>query len=327
MKVWRPDATPTQSQGQSCAAYGARYPSPAASILTQSTSDGEDFCEAEIDVGRASVLLKIPSSPDATVVVAKLAEARPYVDIVRLPRQAYFYQAPDAAKKTAAYVVADDYVAVLQKTADWLLVDFFGATSETRGWIRREDLVRGPWVEQTAKTAQYSFSVACRHDAGDWISVDALQIKDRSSGRRTQVFYDLNRVQDMARCEDVVALEDANFDGYPDLVVQAQPNALQALVNYFFAFYLFHPERQRFEVHDGLSALTDPEVDPVKREIRAGYRNGAAEHGSERYHFAGGRLILIESEVEKCGDDDLCDVTTRRLVRGAYVVTKTKRRL
>jgi hypothetical protein len=31
-------------------------------------------------------------------------------------------------------------------TADWLLVDFFGPTRETRGWIRREDLVVRRWV-------------------------------------------------------------------------------------------------------------------------------------------------------------------------------------
>lgn len=69
----------------------------------------------------------------------------------------------------------------------------------------------------------------------------------------------------------------------------------------------------------------------MKREIRAGYRSGCCEHGSDRYRFVGGRLILIESEVEKCGlgsdDPHLCDVTTRRLVHGAYVVTKTKRRV
>jgi hypothetical protein len=323
--------TPRRAKGNHVLPLGARYQTPADSTLTESIFDAEDFCEAEIDVDRASLLLKIPpstSSSYATVVGAKLADSRPYVDIVRLPRQAYFYQAPDASKKTAAYVVADDYVAVLRKTADWFLVDFFGKASETRGWIRREDLVHGHWVEQSAKMPQYSFAVACQHEAGsDRISVDALEIKNRSSGQRTQIFYDLNGA-DPGKCEDVVALEDANFDGYPDLVISAQDNVVRDDVNYSVAFYLFHPERQRFEVHDGLSALTQPEIDPVKREIRAGYRNGATEHGSERYHFAGGRLVLIESEVEKCGgDDDVCDVTTRRLVRGAYVVTKTKRRV
>jgi hypothetical protein len=338
----RPDGesqADAQSRGDSsaCVAFGATYETPADSTLKDNYLLDGAFCRAEIDVARASVTLKIPSPPSGdTVVATNLAESRSYADIVRLPRQAYFYGAPDVSKRTAAYVVPGDYVAVLRKTADWLLVDFFGPTRETRGWIRREDLIASPWVAQSATTPHHSFAVACQPvDDGQpdpdlqRIVVEALEIRERESGRRTQIFYELASVGG-GKCEDVVALEDANFDGHPDLVISAQSEP-RSDVNNTETFYLFDPGRQRFDVHDGLSKLTQPTVDPVKREIRAGYRSGCCEHGADRYRFVGGRLVLIESEVEKCGlgadDPHLCDVTTRRLVHGAYVVTKTKRRV
>ncbi len=305
-----------------CKAYGAEYETTADATIWAGLFRGAGFCDVQLDLAPASVSLK-----DSSNAISRfdLSEARPYVDIVPVPRQAFFYNAPDVSKRGAAYVVADDQVAVLQETEDWLLVDYFGPRNDTRGWLRREDFVRGPWVAQRQAAPRYAFAAACTVVAGGGIDADAIEIKERATGRRSQILYDLGVYLGSA-CEDVVSVVDANFDGYPDFSLRA----IEGNANYMDTFYLYNPVTRQFEFSNELSQLDCPEVDPAKKEIRAGGRNGAMEHQTDRYRFVNGRLTLLESVNEKCGidpqDPGQCLVTTRRLVRGAYVETQVKKR-
>ena len=315
------------NQEPQCEAYNADWPEPVESAKGREPP-GDTFCKAQLHVDHARVAFWQASFDDRPARWAELVEARPYVDVLRLPRQAYFYSAPDASNKTPAYVVAGDYVAVLRRSGDFFLADFFGAQGDTRGWLRHEDFVSGHWCDQRAKTPQYTFAAACTENASDddHVYVDALEVKDRASGRRIQILYDIGAMA-LGTCSDAVWLADANFDGYPDIVIRV----LEGGANFLNGFFLFDPVRRRFELHEGLSELSQPEIDPVKQEIRSAWRDGAAVHGHARYRFASGRLMLLESEVETCAinDDDpgLCEVTTRRLVHGAYVEAKSKRRV
>jgi hypothetical protein len=247
------------------------------------------------------------------------------VDILRLPRRAFFYADPDASRRTASYVVEGDYVAVLRVNPDWYLVDFFGPRLEKRGWLRREDFVRSPWIAQRAATPRFAVSAACVEQDGH-VLLEAVEVRDRKSGRRTQMIYAGQVIPAWGTCDRAVGFQDANFDGYPDLSF----TSVQGMANSSESFYLFDPARERFVYDDALSSLSDPMIDAAKREIRAGWRNGAAEHQSERYRYVKGQLTLIESVNERCAFNDeldVCIVATRRLVRGVYVDTTTKRPL
>jgi hypothetical protein len=295
-----------------CAAFGA-------------DGDPEDgICAATVGTDRAAVSLLDTTGGGWRVSGFLLSEERPYVDIVRLPRRAYFYERPEASKKTAAYVVTGDYVAVLRKDPDWFLVDFSGPRRQTRGWLRREDLVHGLWIAQKHAGPQFTVSAACEAQGGA-VDLRAIEVKERASGRRIQTIY-LDGMGPPVRgtCDDVIAVTDVNFDGYPDLVFRAA----EGMVNFTDAFYVFNPAHRTFVYDEELSSLSQPVIDSAKREIRAAWRNGAAEHGSERYRFEGSRLTLIERIVERCGveRDDECVVTTRRLDHGVYVETTTTRR-
>lgn len=55
--------------------------------------------------------------------------------------KAWFYSRPDQSAKSAAYVVLDDAVAVLEERGDWLRVDYIGEYGKRRtGWMQKRSL-------------------------------------------------------------------------------------------------------------------------------------------------------------------------------------------
>ncbi len=273
-------ATTSMGGDPPCEAYGASYRSEGDSDVDGRFETGsDDLCEGSFGVDQAGISLREDRSPTTATSRFVLAEARSYVDFVRAQRHTDFYDRPDLSRRTGAYVVADDYLAVLQRASDWLLVDFMAPRGDTRGWVKREDLARGRWVPQKASTPRFTFAVACTTAPGPNLpltGVDAVQVFERASGRRVQALYDYGAFGRMP-CDEMVHAVDANFDGYPDMAIFAQDGG--AGPNFSNNYYLFEPRTGLFVYHEDLSNLTQPEIDPTKKEVRSASRNGAMEHG------------------------------------------------
>ncbi|MBC8081952.1 MAG: hypothetical protein H7Z21_01965 [Hymenobacter sp.] len=152
-----------------------------------------------------------------------------------------------------------------------------------------------------------------------------LKVIERRTGRLVQLL-DLDVEEGWDACDNAVRIPDCNFDGHPDLELYAHSGG--AGPNIGHVFYLFDPATEQFVFHEGLSDLTQTQVDPATKTISAGWRNGCCHHGSEAYRFLNGQFTLVARHEDDClGADGYCYVTDGRLVRGKWREKRRKYKL
>jgi hypothetical protein len=251
-----------------------------------------------------------------------LKESRPYISILRTVRETW---AVDPSGKNKPVMIAKgSCAAVITEGPEHDLCDIFDDSGvPARVLIPRLDLIRGAPTGVIASTDEFSLEAAAELLDGEWFSVNAVIVKDRKKNSVVQII-EPQGIETRSPPKDSIRMTDANFDGYPDISVLANDGG--AGPNNSYNFYLYNPEKRMFEFDEDLSELTQIEIDPVRKEIRSAWRNGAAEHGFERYRFSGGKLELIESIIETYIHDDETGKTflrtsIRRLVNGRYVDT------
>lgn len=86
-----------------------------------------------------------------------------------------------------------------------------------------------------------------------------------------------------------VFLEDANFDGYPDLWV------LEAvgMVNMAYSLELFDPRTRTFTAVPEFERLSSPQVDRRSRRIATSERSGCCAHSAALYRWRADRLEAV----------------------------------
>lgn len=163
---------------------------------------------------------------------------------------------------------------------------------ETTGWVRKADLYRDRWERHLTELPNFRFEVAgVDLSNGDNYytrgMLAAIKVIDRENDQTIQVITGIGAeiTDPLNRCLHFV---DANFDGYPDIMADFADGG--AGPNYANIFYLFDPVAKRFKYDEGLSALSQVEVDTVNRVILSAWRNGAGQHGSAEYRFIDGKM-------------------------------------
>jgi hypothetical protein len=224
-----------------------------------------------------------------------------------------FYKTPALRLKPSGYFRKASYIAVRGDSAGWLEVDQvnitgdpqiyflpgYGAVKGTtkldtrRGWLRKEDLVENPWTRQTAETRDFRFEVAGSYNEDDDPTVpgevEALKIINKKKNT-TQLIYPVGTPL-ADSLDDVVGVEDCNFDGYPDIMIYGHNGG--AGPNDGYNFYLYDPRTGGFRFNEALSDLTQVEVDTGNKTITSAWRDGAGHHGGEQYTFLADTLTKI----------------------------------
>lgn len=91
--------------------------------------------------------------------------------------------------------------------------------------------------------------------------------------------------------DGMLATQDLNNDGCPDLVVTS---SVAAIGNRSVTVYLYDRRRRQFVYHEGLSAIGDPAVDSREPACVIGsWKSGAVDMGSSRHCWRKGRLVLV----------------------------------
>lgn len=224
-----------------------------------------------------------------------------------------FYNTPARKLGPDGYFHKGSYIAVRGDSAGWLETDQVNVTPDPqsyflpgygtvkgttklevrRGWLRKEDLVGDPWTRQTAETRDFRFEVAGSYNPDDDPTapgeVEALKIINRKKNT-TQLIYPLGTPL-ADSLDDVVRVEDCNFDGYPDIMIYGHNGG--AGPNDGYNFYLYDPRTGEFRFHEALSDLTQVEVDTENKTITSAWRDGAGHHGGEQYTFLADTLTKI----------------------------------
>lgn len=100
----------------------------------------------------------------------------------------------------------------------------------------------------------------------------------------------------------VLDFDDVNFDGHDDLVVYSHDGG--AGPNYGNNYFIFNQKTKKFVFNETMSDFSQPQVNHKTKTILAAWRNGAANHGSEKYKWIKNKPTLVESyEINYTSED------------------------
>lgn len=184
-----------------------------------------------------------------------------------------------------------------------------------------EDEAQAAWYPQRVITADFAFSVHATANEDERYAVDAIRIVDRKTGAVVQEIGHIDGMAAPGMPTELLHVVDANFDGRPDLSVLASDGGIGP--DYTMNYYLFNPSSGRFELHETLSALTRPGINP-QGTIESAARGGCCDYHYQTYRFEGRRLKLVAESSEHYSPDGWLETTSRKLVGGKWR-SRTKR--
>ena len=184
--------------------------------------------------------------------------------------------------------------------------------------------VPGIWYQQTAVTADYSFSaLVITSDDNENSSVEAIKITNRKTGKLLQEIDDIGGFDVHRTPADMVSIIDANFDGRPDFEIPFSDGG--AGPNNSSNYYLFDPATSRFKLSQELSELPQSSINPDKT-ITSASRGSCCQHESATYRYINDKLTLIADWEEIYDPNGWLVETTRKLRNGKWVVREKRTR-
>ncbi len=138
-------------------------------------------------------------------------------------------------------------------------------------------------------------------------SLGSILITDAATGTVVQTIENSTDPGQImpAAVTDVLAVVDADFDGYNDLRIL---NNCGATGNCSYDFYLYDPKSHQFAHNEFLSSLTTPSFDSTKKQVTTSSNSSAADWERDTYQFKDGRYTLMRQE-QSVWDRDKKSVT------------------
>lgn len=249
------------------------------------------------------------------------------------------YQRPRMAGKPFHYFRQKEYVAILKDSVNWRKVQKAEVVADSQtyylpdgggvvrggsqlqlisGWIKKGDLAPYPWLKQKQDTKNFRFEISgYAGDTTEWQDegeVYGIKIINKKSGN-VQVLDNIGAAV-ANELNDVVQVQDCNFDGYPDIWIYAHNGG--AGPNDGNNYYLYNPQNGQFEFNQNLSDLTQISVDTKSKTITSAFRDGAGHHGGGIYTFTHDTLSPISYWDDYCRGSFYCTFTTGTLMNGHW---------
>lgn len=332
------------------------YKSYAATTSTESAAfvevdEGYKRCDHENSCGDRSFKKDVTHVTVFSYVDSfELADEVPYQDIIFLASQVSVYKTPDTATKITT-LQPESYVALLSTTDEWYQVDFFTLKSNpryklangdatqrlfaTRGWLNRQDFIKGEWTLQTVTAPQFYFEVAVQEakiGTGDerQFFPTAIRVVDRETGRTRQSIYDIYWTDVyLTSPKEFLSAVDANFDGHPDLVLRSSAGG--AGPNDSKSFFIYDQKAGKFKYDSQLSSLSQIHIDEEGKVITSASRGSCCDSSYDTYKYIKGALTLVSSRNEHFMTDELgqewLEVSIENLKDGKTSRRTTKKRI
>lgn len=115
-------------------------------------------------------------------------------------------------------------------------------------------------------------------------------------------------------------LEDLNFDGYLDLVVEERYPGV-AKGDWGQIYYLYNPKSDSFDYNEELNALGILDVDPIKNTLTATTADGRGNETYDTYVYDSGKYLIIRHEALHEDSDKLYYIDYK-IVNGQSVEQK-----
>lgn len=187
--------------------------------------------------------------------------------------------------------------------------------SEVQYYVAGEEDLRGGMTctfSINSKLPIFTFRFAGKEDNtfGD------IQITEGTSGEVIQTIENTTDAGAIvpAKTKDVLAVVDANFDGYKDLRLLSNCGATG---NCSYDFYLYDPKANEFVHNDFLSSLGTPSFDGAKKQVITNWNMSAGDWQSETYQYQDGQYTLIRRKISEWDRNrDIVTVSTYELRNG-----------
>lgn len=247
------------------------------------------------------------------LITFKLKEAIPYQSFLYIDKKVKFYT---GVKATAVYQYLNpgDFIAVTKETDEWYQGEHVSINGERlAGRIFIDDLlsdkVKTQLVNKLELKIRYSVSDDENKSFSEIGTIDGIKVYKNK--QLVQVIKKPGLLSDSTQLINVV---DVNFDGYPDLEIYSHDGG--AGPNNGYNYYIYNPARQRFIYNSTLSDLTQTSINTKSKSISAAWRNGAGNHGFEKYKWIKGRLTLVEYYETRYLEGDNVEETHNKMING-----------
>lgn len=238
-----------------------------------------------------------------------LQQAKQYKDILPIQKGVVFYTKNDKIK-----LYAGDFIALMAEENEWYEGDYIKPNGEVlKGKIFIDSLVSGLGKIQYL----HNLKVVIFYTPNDpdlYSNNYGLINSIKTYNREGKLIQVLKYPGSFTNEANVVAYADVNFDSYKDLVIFSHDGG--AGPNFGNNYYIYNPKTKTFAFNEKLSDLSQPFIDEKNKLIYAAWRDGAANHGNEKYKWIKGKLKLVEYYETRYLDEDKVEETYRILING-----------
>ena len=244
-----------------------------------------------------------------------LIKANHYIQIIPIQKNIKF-----STHSNILALKAGDFIALTKETDEWYEGDYISENGEImEGKIFIDDLIsdsKSKIISVNNLNLRINYSIVKNEEFasydGEIYNIKIYNSKDKL----IQVIKNPGLLSRFGSKDSIVNIIDANFDGYLDIEIYAHDGG--AGPNSGNNYYLFNPKNQQFEFHQQLSELTQIQVDGKSKNIYAAWRNGAANHGAERYKWLKGKLTQVEYYETNYLDEDKIIEIHEILINGKW---------
>lgn len=292
-------------------------------------SDNASFCYGGGNIKIQSN--KSFSFSDNTQYIFRLNQPKHYLNSIKVSENTKLYTKPISS---SAYITfpTSVYIFITHENLDWYEVNALNDNGQLiHGWIDRDTFLKTPWIDQKQTTKKYKFQYALYSESYEQ-NYAAIKILDKKTGKQIQiiwdiptdsghnVFYEIDNVEDQDEIkkhfDDEIDIVDANFDGYPDLMLWgftggAGPNDTRNII-------LYNPTTHKFEWNQALSQLPQIEINPKDKTISSANRGSCCSYLFQTFKFVKNKLILVKSSTHDSDADGNITDTTDTLIRGKW---------
>lgn len=151
--------------------------------------------------------------------------------------------------------------------------------------------------ERDARTFETTFDF---DEDDQWIT--QMHIQEYANGKPTDFSctYDIEGNFDHPQAEHLpwLTYKDANFDGYPDLIIYVGVGESTSASNKYEA-YIWNQQSRQWDYCEEFSNFVEPEINEEDQTIYTSYRDGHSNFVQEQWKWMDGKLTMTKQKVEK----------------------------
>ncbi|WP_157111508.1 XAC2610-related protein [Nonlabens spongiae] len=152
------------------------------------------------------------------------------------------------------------------------------------------------WAQKEATITKNNAVVTYQKEC-DGTSCQLTKIKVLEQGQIEHSFVpNRNQVSISVPDDQLIFIEDYNFDGYNDVRVYRQLAADG--VNTLFDYWILNPDTGQYEFKEEFTTISHPQIDRDNKQIFSSWREGCCKSGTDLFRIEHGAPVMIRRVIK-----------------------------